>query len=114
MNSYKLSANGYREALEHGRSAMPTEVVADLEQKIRVFDFLAEFEPDDKYVAFDSGMFNEIFKGYIRKIIDELCDDDDEDIQQAAQLILGRVYGKSESILDRMNAYEAEAYYKQF
>ena len=111
MNGYEMMADSYRKVLESDRERMTAEDIKDTERKIRIFEILAEFEPEDKYIAFDSSMFNDIFKGYVKKIIDELCDDEEEDIQKAAQKILGRVYGKSEAILDRVNAKEAEAYY---
>ncbi len=111
MNGYKMTADGYREVLKHDRVKMSEDSIENMERNIRVFEILAEFEPDDKYIAFDSSMFNDIFKGYVKKIIDELCDDEEEDIRKAAQKILGRVYGKSSAILDRMNAREAEQYY---
>lgn len=111
MNGYEMTADSYRQVLDRDRSHMTEDEIENMERSIRVFDILAKFEPEDKYVAFDSSMFNDIFKGYVKKIIDELCDDEEGDIQKAAQKILGRVYGKSSAILDRMNAKEAEAYY---
>ena len=111
MNGYKMTADSYKEVLQRDREKMSDDAIINMERSIRVLEMLAEFEPEDKYVAFDSSMFNDIFKGYVKKIIDELCDDEDEDIQKAAQKILGRVYGKSTAILDRTKAREAEEYY---
>ena len=111
MNGYKMTADSYREVLKRDRDKMTEDAITNMERSIRVFEILAEFQPEDKYTVFDSSMFNDIFKGYVKRIIDELCDDEDEDIQKAAQKILGRVYGKSTAILDRTKAREAEEYY---
>lgn len=63
------------------------------------------------YEAFDSGEFNAIFKGYVAKIMDELCQHEDDDIRDAAELIRSKVNGKASAILDRMDAKHAEQYY---
>ena len=49
--------------------------------------------------------------GYIQIIIDELCDSDEDDIKEAAEWIRSLVSGKACSVLDRINAKEAETYY---
>lgn len=111
MNGYKMQAESYRAVLDRDRENLSEESIKDMESSIRVFDRLADFEPEDKYKAFDSTMFNDIFKGYVQIIIDELCEDEDEDISHAAEKIRSRVSGKAYSVLDRTNAREAENYY---
>lgn len=111
MNGYKMQADSYRTVLDRDRSKLPEESIKEMENRIRIFDFLSDFESDDKYTAFDSGMFNDIFKGYVQIIIDELCDAEEEDIKNAAEKIRSLVTGKSYSVLDRINAKEAESYY---
>lgn len=111
MNGYELQADAYRTALERGRSNMSADAITDMEDSIRIFEQLASFKDGDKYTAFDSSMFNDIFKGYVQIIIDELCEDEDEDIQDAAKQLKGRIQGKAYSVLDRITAKEAEAYY---
>lgn len=113
MNGYKMQADSYRMVLDRDRDTMEPDVIETMERNIRVFEILADFEPHDKYVAFDSSMFNDIFKGYVQKIIDELCEDDEDDVMEAAQKIRSRVTGKATAILDRMNAREAESYYME-
>ena len=111
MNGYKLQAESYQKVLDRDRSTMDPESIANMERDIHIFNILAEFEPGDKYKAFDSSMYNDIFKGYIKKIIDELCEDADADISNAAITIRSKVNSKASAILDRINAKEAESYY---
>ena len=111
MNGYQLQADSYRAVLERDRAAMSPDAIEDMERNIKLFELLATFEPDDRYIAFDSSMFNDVFKGYVQKIIDELCDDEDEETREAAQKIRSRVLGKASAILDRIGAREAENYY---
>lgn len=109
MNGYQVQAESYRQVLDRDRNNMDPTDVTDMENKIRVFEQLAKAEPDDKYIMFDSSMFNDIYKGYVEKIIDELCEE--EDTEEAAKQIRDRVTGKASAILDRMGAREAEEYY---
>ena len=111
MNGYKMMADSYRKVLQRDREQMDPAAIADMKANIRVFDALATFEGDDKFRAFDSSMFNDVFKGYIEKIMDELTEDEDEEIREAAKKIKSRVNGKASGILDRIGAKEAEAYY---
>jgi len=106
MNGYKLTADSYRKAAKEGKI---TQEQAD--KDCRIFDFLAECDEGDFYRLFDSTAFNSIFKGYVQKIIDELCESDDDEQAEAAQKIRGAVIGKASGVLDRMNAKEAEKYY---
>ena len=111
MNGYKIQADSYRAVLERDRSNLSEESIKDMERSIRVFDVLADFEQEDKYKAFDSSMFNDIFKGYVQIIIDELCEADEDEIKKAAEEIRSLITGKASSVLDRINAKEAESYY---
>ena len=111
MNSYKMQANSYRAVLDRDRNKLSDESIKDMERSIRIFDTLADFEEEDKYTAFDSSMFNDIFKGYVQIIMDELCDDEEENIKEAAETLRSRISGKAYSVLDRISAKEAESYY---
>ena len=113
MNGYQIQADAYRTILERDRSKMSEDTIKNMEGSIRVFELLASFKDGDKYAAFDSSMFNDIFKGYIQLIIDELCEDEDESVQDAAKQLKTRIQGKAYSVLDRITAKEAEAYYME-
>ena len=111
MNGYQLQAESYRAVLERDRATMSPDTIEDMERNIKIFELLASFQPEDRYIAFDSSMFNDIYKGYVQKVIDEICEDEDEETREAAQKIRSRVLGKTAAILDRMEAREAENYY---
>lgn len=71
-----------------------------IENKIKVMDCLAEFGEEDKYIAFDSGMFNDIFKGYVELLT--------EDVEEKTKKTLRN---RSRVILDEYNSKEAEDKY---
>lgn len=103
MNGYKMQADSYRTLLEREKDKASKETIKHIEDNIRVFDILAEFEKDDKYIAFDSGMFNDIFKGYVDILLKRYIEDEKlrDEINTAAYYIL-----------DSTTALEAEdAYY---
>lgn len=97
MNGYKIMADSYRKALRDGIGKREYN-----EANIKVFDILAEFNDTDKYIAFDSGMFNEIFKGYVELLVKDMDDKTRKDI-----------IDRSGTILDLYNSQQAEEYYKQ-
>lgn len=97
MNGYKIMADSYRKALRDNIGKGEYN-----EACIKVFDMLAEFSDTDKYIAFDSGMFNEIFKGYVELLVKDMDDKTRKDI-----------IDRSGAILDLYNSQQAEEYYKQ-
>lgn len=98
MNGYKMMADSYRKLLE--TKNMDESAKKNIEQEISVFDKLATFEKGDKYIAFDSGMFNDIFKGYVEILT--------EDIDEKTKILLRN---RSRGILDEYNSKEAEEKY---
>lgn len=100
MNGYKLMADSYRKLLNEKTEGYDKK---DIEANIKVFDILATFEDNDKYIAFDSGMFNEIFKGYVELLVKDI---DNEEIKKD-------IIDRSGTILDTVNSKQAEEYYKQ-
>ena len=115
MNGYEQMAESYRRVMERDRSMMDEEAIKNLEDKARVFDVLSQFQGDDKYTAFDSSMFNDIFKGYIELIIAQLKEkyknDTDEQKTKALELLESDLKGMSLAILDRFSAKDAEEQY---
>ena len=107
MNGYLLLAESYEKILGN---ASPEDDKALIQKKINVLKTLATFDEEDKYIAFDSSMFNDIFKGYIKMMMDELKADEDEDISKAAGVLASRMNGKASAILDRVSAKQAEDY----
>lgn len=74
---------------------------------------LAELKKDDKYIIFDSSMFNDIFKGYIDLIIGELEEEYSSDIEKdsALDLIRTDIRDRGSRVLDMYNSKQAEDYY---
>ena len=103
MNGYKLQAESYRKLLEREGNGYAEGTKKDIEDNIRVFDMLATFEENDKYIAFDSGMFNDIFRGYVEILLKRHIEDE----KLRNEINNGAYY-----ILDTITAKEAEeAYY---
>ena len=98
MNGYKLMANSYRKLLEN--QTMDKESKNNIKQEIKVMDTLATFEKGDKYIAFDSGMFNDIFKGYVKLLTEDI----DEDTKKLLR-------ERSRGILEEYNSKTAEDKY---
>ena len=108
---YQLTADSYKNILERDRNNMTAEEIEDIEANIRVFDLLASFSEDDKYIIFDAALFNDILRGYCLKAMDEFLESDDDEIREAAEVLRSKLQGKISSLLDRMDAHDAERYY---
>ena len=82
MNGFKILADSYRKAEQEGTMSK-----GEVENKIRVYDFLATCNDDDICNMFDSGAFNEIAKGYMRIAVKELIEENviDEEQGQAVK-----------------------------
>jgi len=72
INGYKLMADMCKEILEDEKYEKSDDEIKEFENKLRIYNIIADFNGDDKYIAFDSGMFNDIFKGYLELIIYDL------------------------------------------
>lgn len=97
MNGYKMLAENNSAMLERIDSDEEREKI---KSKIKVYELLAQFDKEDKYTAFDSSMFNDIFKGYVEILTENLP----EEYKQ-------QVRDKSHVILEEVSAKEAEAKY---
>lgn len=62
MNVYEITADAYRLLLKNGIMS-PEEAVS----YIKVFDFLGTCSEDEIYKLVDSGVFNNIFRGFVRE-----------------------------------------------
>lgn len=109
MEGYKLLAEGCKALLKEGNCSFSEE--RELREKIQIYEFLSEISQNGKYVIFDSAMFNDIFKGYIKMIMDELTEAEDIEIQRAAVLLAPLVNRKAGKILDQVQSKQAEEYY---
>lgn len=98
MNGYQLMADSYKKLLEKGD--YEEEERKQIQREIKVMECLATFDSSDKYIAFDSGMFNDIFKGYVELLT--------EDIDEKTKSLLRN---RSRGILDEYNSKEAEDKY---
>ncbi len=101
MNGYKLMADSLRKAIEQKEENGIN--VNDAEQQIRIYDLLATFQDNDKFTAFDSGMFNDIFKGYVELLV--------ADLEQ--EKIKKDLIAKANGLLDFYSSKQAEDYYYQ-
>lgn len=111
MNGYELLVDAHKKALKEDRNKLSEEDKKEIERKIEVFSALANFSEEDKNTAFDSGMFNDIYKGYVWKIMDTLSSSEDEEIRKSAQLLTEPVRKTASFILNQMSAKDAENYY---
>lgn len=72
MNGYKVLADSYRKLAKDGK--LEKDIA---EKEVRVLDFLATCDSDDVCRLFNSGAFNDIFKGYLNAAIKDAELDDE-------------------------------------
>ncbi len=89
MNGYKILADAHRKAGQ--------------EHKAALFDFLGECTQEDICTLFDSSAFNDIAKGYLRRALSDLQDDNTITREQA-EAIKERHAG----LFDEINAEQAQ------
>lgn len=92
MNGYTLMADSYRKLLEQGKIDKK-----NAEKNIRIYDFLATCDDDDKCIMVDSSAFNDFIKAYIIFAV-ESTDLDEES--------KNKVIAQSRWIFDDKNAKE--------
>ena len=61
MNGYTLMAESYKKLMNEGK--IEKEVA---EKEIRIYEFLATCDLDDKCIMVDSSAFNDIIRGYLQ------------------------------------------------
>lgn len=111
MNSYKMQAETFQQILDRDRKDMEVYAIKDLMEKITLYNKLATFSEEDKFRAFDSGMFNAILKGYATKAMDSFIESGSDEEKQAAEILRTKIQGKMEALLDAVSAKVAEQYY---
>ncbi len=111
MNGYQFTADSYKTVLEKSENNYTPEQIKSIKQNIRVFETLATFEDGDKYIAFDSGMFNDIFKGYLELLIQEISESSDDKKVAALEVLKKDITQLGYSLLDLYNAEVAEDTY---
>ncbi|MCR5586096.1 MAG: hypothetical protein K6F77_01005 [Lachnospiraceae bacterium] len=104
MNGYEIIADSYRSLI---KKETDEKTKIELEKKIKILDFLATCDAEDKCYLFDSSAFNDIFKGYTNKVVGNLLKNEDINQEQA-----DRLRNSFSSILDEISAEEALKYRK--
>ncbi len=78
-------AEANEKLLKEGKCSFEEE--KELKEKVQIYKFLGNVSQNGKYAIFDSSMFNDVFKGYVKMMMDELTESEDKDIQKAAELL---------------------------
>jgi len=78
-------AEANEKLLKEGKCSFEEE--KELKEKVQIYKFLGNVSQNGKYAIFDSSMFNDAFKGYVKMMMDELTESEDKDIQKAAELL---------------------------
>ena len=89
MNGYKILADAHRKAGQ--------------EHKAALFDFLGDCTEEDICTLFDSSAFNDIAKGYLRRALLDLQDDNTITSEQAAA-----IRERHAGLFDEINAEQAQ------
>ena len=64
MNGYDLMAKSFEKLIKEGKIDRET-----AEKEIRIFDFLATCDDDDKCRLVDSGAFNDIIRAFLKMAV---------------------------------------------
>lgn len=70
LNGYQMQADSYKAYLEKNPDA-PAEIVQEMQSKIKIFSFLATLDKRERLLLFDSGMFNDVCRGFLQMAIDQ-------------------------------------------
>ncbi len=92
MNGYTLMANSYRKLMNEGK--IEKEIA---EKTIRIYEFLATCDDDDKCKMIDSSAFNDIIRAFMKMAVK------DADIDAEAQ---EKVINQLQWIFDEKSAKE--------
>lgn len=85
MNRYAMEADAYRHFLKKNPDTESREYI---ERKIKVFDILANLDKQDIGALFDTGVYNELTKQYIRQAM-EMCNYEKKDISKVLSTVSG-------------------------
>ena len=92
MNGYTLMAESYRKLMNEGK--IEKEVA---EKEIRIYEFLATCDDDDKCIMVDSSAFNDIIRAFLKMAVKNA------DIDEEAQ---DKVLNQLRWIFDEKSAKE--------
>ena len=110
-NGYTLLAYSYSKLLKQG--GLSAEEEKELREKIDIYEFLSKISESGKYILFDSSMFNDILKGYVNTIMDDLTNSEDKEIRSAAKLLSPIVKNNVTTVLEHFSSKAAETYYRE-
>ena len=102
MNSYQMTAEAYKEAVEREPERFTGEALTDIRNKIAAFEFLGSVDKDTRLEVFNSGVFNDVCRGFLLMTLDRIGAD--EDTRKEAAEEIGRCF-------DEVTASEAERYF---
>lgn len=70
MIGYQMMADSYRKLLEQKRDTFTESEIKEFEREIDTYDYLAKKPEDEKYILFDTGLFNDITRAYCKKAME--------------------------------------------
>ena len=73
-----------------------------INRKIKVFDFLAESDKEERFELFNSSVFNDVVRGYLIMAIDNI---------ELSKEIEGKLMRELTYLFDTVGAKQAEEYY---
>lgn len=102
LNGYSVMAESYRKLLaqEKKKPGMNKEELEELEAHIRVYETLASFEKNDKFLAFDSSMFNDICIGYVKAALRNIEANGSRQEREAANRLYSVLPGTITALFD--------------
>ncbi len=86
MNGYTLMAETYKKAAEEGKITQE-----EAAKRIRIYEFLATCDTEDKQILYSSSAFNDFMRSEISITIDELKDEGTLTDKQAP-IVRSRLY----------------------
>lgn len=112
MNIFILEKLALEQAIE--RSETSPEFLARAHHKIELLDILSTFSDEDLYYIFDSGVYNAVFGGYVKEILEILAESDDEKIKNATRVLSDHISALAcgRGVLSMISAKTAEYRYR--
>ena len=81
MNGYTLMAESYRKLMNEGKIEKEA-----AEKEIRIYEFLATCDDDDKCIMVDSSAFNDIIRAFLKMAVTNADIDEDSKYKVLNQL----------------------------
>ena len=70
LNGYQMQADSYKAFLEKNPDT-PQATRQEMESKIKIFSFLATLDKQERLYLFDSGIYNDVCRGFLQMAIDQ-------------------------------------------